>query len=79
MIDIFLCSADEAELRAYCAPFVNVIGPARGMGSGCGDPQKVYACLRVSSMPALSGSLTFCAPAEGQSVVGLWVADPVSA
>ncbi len=88
MIDLYLVSDNPERLAAFCQNFANVIGPAAGKAAlaerieedgsiipaqaTAGDPDKVYACVRVDQPVDLPEAITSCAQDIGQSVVGAW-------
>lgn len=88
MTDVYVVSADEQAIYAFCACFKDVIGPLRGRAatkayvdeSGntidaipeAGDPDKWYACVRSKEDIKLPKEIIVCDEATGISLCGIW-------
>lgn len=88
MIDTYICSNDKEKLAAFCAHFVNVIGPEQGRVAleasvddfgnvrpaqpACGQVTKGYACVRFCEPVLPCEDIQVCGCEEGMSVLGQW-------
>lgn len=88
MNDFYIQSPDAEALKAFCAKFRNVLGPAPGRAAAesvgedgqtisvqqaAGDESLFYACLRAEKAPDFPDGITACDATIGAAVLGVWV------